>query len=173
MHMLEKHNGDDTLFTQTRIGRSGQAFEVFKLRTLQDDDVTPIDNRAAFLRRSGMDELIQYKNVHNRDMNVVGGWRPLTPLEYEQSFDLVPGHVVDRFKAVVVPTRPGIVTSFAVETHLGKIDDGDMALERMEMGLKYAQDASYEYDRELFLNASLYGLMNKMRRGDIRPRRAA
>ena len=170
-HTLLRSGSTDVEFKQTRIGSDGEPFEVYKLRTLQEDGLTPIDKRAAFLRRSGMDELIQYKNVIEGSMSVVAH-RPLTPVEYAEAFDNVPGHIVDTYRQIVVPTRPGLVGSFVIETHLGNIEDHAMRLQRLELEIKDVIDGSQEYDKQLFWSAVRKGLTNKMRRGDIRPREA-
>lgn len=163
-------NGEtDVEFLQTRIGHDGKPFEVHKLRTLKEDALTPTGRTAAFLRRSGMDELIQYRNVVDGDMSVVGR-RPLTPAEYEEAFDDVPGDVVDDYQRIVVPTRPGLVGSFVIAAHLGDIKDHAMRLKRLEMEIQDVIDGSRERDKQLFWSAVTKGLTNKMQRGDIRPR---
>lgn len=166
---LVQHSGDDTLFLQERVGKDGDLFQMYKLRTFQQDGMTPINDHAAFLRRSGMDELIQYKNIQKGEMSVVGAWRPRTLIEHQQTLDLVPGHIADKFKAIIMPTLPGVVTSFAIDTHLGMIDNDAMEEERIEMGLEYVEEASYIKDWQLFLSAVSKGLTNKMKRGAIRP----
>jgi lipopolysaccharide/colanic/teichoic acid biosynthesis glycosyltransferase len=164
------HSGvsrDDVEFRQTRVGQNEELIEVYKLRTLQEDGLTLIDSRAAFLRRSGMDELIQYKNVQEDDMNVVAR-RPLTPTEYEEAFDEVPGHVVDDYRRIVVPTLPGLVGSFVIESHLGTIAGPDMHLQRLNMEIQDVVDGSRARDKQLFWSAVTKGLTNKMRQGAIR-----
>ena len=162
---------DSPVFLQTRIGTDGKPFDAYKLRTLRDDGVTPVNEAAAFMRRSGLDELIQYRNIINGDMSMVAR-RPLTPSEYEEAFDGVPGNVVDRYRQVVVPTRPGLVGSFVIATHLGEIPDHEMRLRRLELDIKDVIDGSYENDKRLFWSAIKKGFGNKMKRGDIRPREA-
>ena len=163
---------NDVEFQQERVGQDGILFGAHKLRTLQHDGLTPIDPKAAFFRRSGLDELIQYKNVREGSMSIVAR-RPLTPIEYDEAFDDVPGHTVDEYLDIVVPTRPGMVSSFVIESHLGNVADHAMRLQRLEMDIQDVKDGSRERDKELFWRAISYGLGNKMSRGDIRPRKAA
>lgn len=169
---LQYSGVEDVEFQQERVGQKGILFNAYKLRTLQHDGLTPIDPKAAFFRRSGLDELIQYKNVLEGSMSIVAR-RPLTPQEYDEAFDDVPGHTIDEYLDVVVPTRPGMVSSFVIESHLGNIADHAMRLQRLEMDIQDVRDGSRERDKELFWRAISYGLGNKMRRGDIRPRKAA
>ncbi len=155
-------------FLQTRVGTDGEFFYTHKLRTLQKDGITPINRATTFMRRSGLDELIQYKNILGGDMSMVAR-RPLTPQEYDQAFDDVPLDIVDDYLKIVVPTRPGLVSSFVIATHLGEIEDHAMRLRRLEMDIKDVLDGSYSNDKRLFWSAVSKGLGNKMKKGAIRP----
>lgn len=76
------------LFTQTRIGKDGHAFRMWKFRTLTNDVSHPLQQRrfplGNFLRTTNLDELPQLWNVLKGEMSLVGP-RPL-PLEYESLF---------------------------------------------------------------------------------------
>jgi exopolysaccharide biosynthesis polyprenyl glycosylphosphotransferase len=95
-------SGPGVLFSQTRVGRSGQPFRLFKLRTMVSnaEDMLPElmdQNEAAgpmfkmakdprvtrvgsFLRKTSIDELPQLFNVITGDMSLVGP-RPAMPHE--------------------------------------------------------------------------------------------
>jgi exopolysaccharide biosynthesis polyprenyl glycosylphosphotransferase len=95
-------SGPGVLFSQTRVGRNGQPFRLYKLRTMVNNAEDMLDdlkdqNVAAgpmfkmvddprvtrvggFLRKSSLDELPQLLNVLTGDMSLVGP-RPAMPHE--------------------------------------------------------------------------------------------
>lgn len=168
-YAISKSTGnEDPVFLQERIGANEVPFKAYKLRTLKSDNITPINETAALMRRAGLDELIQYKNIQQGEMSMVAR-RPLTPKEYDQAFDGMPQDLVDEYFEIVVPTKPGLVGSFVIATHLGNIRDQDMRLERLKLDIKDVHEGSYENDMRLFWTAIKLGFGNKMTRGDIRP----
>jgi lipopolysaccharide/colanic/teichoic acid biosynthesis glycosyltransferase len=83
------------IFRQTRIGRDGEPFQIFKLRTMVrgaeftgaglaiqegDDRITRV---GAVLRRFSLDELPNLWNVLRGEMAIVGP-RPTVPIQVEQ-----------------------------------------------------------------------------------------
>lgn len=101
------------LFRQTRVGRGGQPFTLYKLRTFHaehhgfygDEEIRWNDGRITrigrWLRRSKLDELLQLVNVLRGDMALVGP-RPSMP---EQVADYGPD---ERIRLSVRPGLTGV-----------------------------------------------------------------
>ena len=92
------------IFKQTRIGKDGQPFTIYKFRTMDDQgNIT-----RPLLRRSGLDELPQLWNIVRGDMTLFGP-RPEIP------------EIHDRCRAVVGPVwnerlrvKPGLLSLASV-----------------------------------------------------------
>ena len=88
------------VFTQTRLGESGQRFTIYKFRTMRNDaeatgamwaaqDDPRITKAGKFMRKTRLDELPQLVNVLKGDMSIVGP-RPERPEFVAQLQDAVP-----------------------------------------------------------------------------------
>lgn len=59
------------VFTQTRIGQNGKKINIFKIKSMLDDNKC-ISKWGSFLRKSNLDELPQLVNIFLGDMSFVG-----------------------------------------------------------------------------------------------------
>ncbi|MBW9267104.1 MAG: sugar transferase [Candidatus Thiodiazotropha sp. (ex. Lucinisca nassula)] len=67
-------DGTPVVFAQVRIGRHFRPFTLYKLRSMRNGKVTRV---GGWLRKTGLDEILQFINVLNGSMSLVGP-RPLT-----------------------------------------------------------------------------------------------
>jgi lipopolysaccharide/colanic/teichoic acid biosynthesis glycosyltransferase len=131
------------IYTQTRVGRSGRPFTIYKLRTMVagaehhgaglainqgDDRITRV---GAFLRRYSLDELPNLWNVVRGEMSIVGP-RPTLAVQVEQYTDRQRGRLA---------VKPGITGWAQV--------NGRASLpweERIELDLWYVEHPSLALD---------------------------
>jgi lipopolysaccharide/colanic/teichoic acid biosynthesis glycosyltransferase len=143
--MLE--DGRPILFVQTRIGRFGRPFRIYKLRTMRNnlcgDAYKPSDGGDSritrvgrILRRLSIDELPQFYNVLRGDMAVVGP-RPEMPFivnkyeRWQHLRSLVPPGITGLWQITVRSTIP--------------LDRPEATL----IDLEYVKSASTRYDVNL------------------------
>jgi len=134
------------LYTQTRVGKDGELFEIYKLRTMVrgaeftgaglaiqegDDRITRI---GAFLRRYSLDELPNLWNVLRGEMSIVGP-RPTLPVQVDQYTERQRGRLA---------VKPGISGWAQV--------NGRASLpwpERIELDLWYVEHRSLRLDLQI------------------------
>jgi lipopolysaccharide/colanic/teichoic acid biosynthesis glycosyltransferase len=68
------------VFIQDRLGKSKQLFQIIKLRTMKNNEITSLGN---ILRKTGIDELPQLLNILFLQMSFVGP-RPLTQADIDR-----------------------------------------------------------------------------------------
>ena len=140
-------NRGSLLFRQTRVGRNGKHFTIYKFRSMaangvatgtwtEEDDprITPFGR---FLRRTHLDELPQVVNVLKGDLAIVGP-RPEQPQYVEQLENKLPFY---RLRHLV---RPGI-TGWA-QVKYGYAGNEADALEKLQYEFYYLRRQSLAFD---------------------------
>lgn len=139
-----------TFFRQTRIGRAGQPFRIYKFRTMQAgaDAAGPaitvgadarITRAGHWLRRTKLDELPQFINVFTGDMSIVGP-RPEVP----RYVALYP----EAMRDIVLSVRPGITDLASIEFRdesalLGQSGDPERTYVEQILPVKLRHAADY------------------------------
>ena len=152
-------DGGPVFYRQTRVGRYGQTFEVYKFRTMtvsQDEDAPQItaanDQRITkigrHLRHHKLDELPQLLNVMLGEMSIVGP-RPEVP------------QFVERYPAdqrdIILSVRPGITDLASIEFReemslLSNVHDpqrfyvDDILPRKLELYVRYVREWSLLFD---------------------------
>lgn len=147
--------GKQAIFSQTRIGRGGKPFTLYKFRSMRPDAesdgapqmATDNDERITrigrFLRNHHLDELPQLWNVLRGDMSFVG-YRP----ERQIFIDLIMQH--DSSYRQLFQLRPGLF-SYAT-LYNGYTDTMEKMLIRLRMDLDYMNR------RNFFIDLKIIGL---------------
>lgn len=145
------------LFRQTRLGRKGQPFSIFKFRTMYAEqcdasglshtvDGDPrITRIGRFLRRSSFDELPQLLNVVRGEMSLVGP-RPYVPGMRAAG---VPYERLDHRYYDRLLVRPGITGLAQANGLRGDASDEAEARKRLEYDLLYVEQVSLWLDMKL------------------------
>lgn len=157
-------NGKPALFRQTRVGREGQLFTIYKFRTmahraeeegiytrLQDPRVTRLGR---WLRKLRFDELPQLWNVLRGDMSLIGPraeWIKCAE-RYEGSIPFY------HFRHLV---KPGITGWAQVNYPYGESDED--AIEKLKYDLYYIRHYSLKLDAMIFLKTIHTMLLGKGR----------
>jgi lipopolysaccharide/colanic/teichoic acid biosynthesis glycosyltransferase len=139
------------IYRQTRVGKDGREFEIYKLRTMVsgaesvgaglaieegDERITTV---GAFLRRYSLDELPNLWNVVRGEMSIVGP-RPTVPVQVAQYTDRQRGRLT---------VKPGITGWAQV--------NGRAALpwpERIELDLFYVEHRSLGLDLRILARSA-------------------
>tara|TARA_B100001245_G_C22815269_1_gene392494 strand:+ start:48 stop:512 length:465 start_codon:yes stop_codon:yes gene_type:complete len=138
-------------YTQTRVGRNGKHFKIYKLRSMvkdaekngaqfADKNDLRVTKFGRFLRRSRFDEIPQFINVIKGEMSVIGP-RPERPVFVEDLSKTIPFYEVRHL------VKPGVTGWAQVNAKYGMtVED---ALEKLQYDLYYIKK------RSLFLDITI------------------
>ncbi len=153
------------LFKQSRHGLRGEAFQVWKFRTMtvcENGDVikqaTRNDARVtkvgAFLRKTSLDELPQFFNVLQGHMSIVGP-RPHAIAHNEAYKALIPGYMQRHMM------KPGITGWAQVNGWRGETDTLYKMQKRVECDMEYIRSWSLGLDLRIILATAFKALSDK------------
>ncbi|GEQ86794.1 sugar transferase [Patiriisocius marinistellae] len=144
-------NKGPMFYTQTRIGKNGKHFKIYKLRSMVTDAekhgaqfAQEGDSRVTkfgrFLRKSRFDEIPQFINVIKGEMSVIGP-RPERPIFVENLSETIPFYEVRHI------VKPGVTGWAQVNAKYGMTQED--ALEKLQYDLYYIKH------RSMFLDISI------------------
>jgi len=136
---------DNGIFTQIRIGRFGNKFNIYKFRTINGEG--HISSFGNFIRKYKLDEIPQLVNILKGEMSFVGP-RPDVPGYY----DKLTGNEI-----VLLELRPGITSPASIkysrEEELLKTvadpewyNDHIIFPDKVQINLRYQKDLSFKKD---------------------------
>lgn len=154
---MRLETGEPGIFRQTRIGRGGQPFTIYKIRTMRTLDDTQstvtvsgdarVTRVGAMLRRLKVDELPQLWNVLRGDMSFVGprpdvpGYADRLPPQYQAILTMRPGI-----------TGPATLRYRDEEQILAQVEDPEwyndnvLYVDKSRINLKYVTEYRFRYD---------------------------
>lgn len=152
------------IFSQTRVGRRGRIFTIYKFRSMRIDsesDGVPrlcsgrdprLTRVGAFLRAHHLDEFPQLWNVLRGDMSIVGP-RPERPFFTKQILERYPDY------ALLEAIRPGLFSEATL--YNGYTETIDQMIRRAEMDLDYLRDYSFRRDVRIIYDTTVTILCGK------------
>lgn len=152
MILVKRESSGAALYTQTRVGRHGRHFRIYKIRSMFTDAEAdgkagwsvPNDERrlkiGTFMRRWNIDELPQFWNVLKGEMSLVGPRpeRPEFTAEFKYSIN---------YYNIRVTVKPGMTGWAAVNGFRGDTD----IEERLRLDLDYIERWSHLLDAYIIL----------------------
>ncbi|WP_167341852.1 sugar transferase [Nonlabens sp. SY33080] len=137
------------IFTQYRIGKHGEPFLIYKLKTMQNGKVTRIGK---WLRKYKIDELPQLWNILKGEMSFVGP-RPDIPGYY----DNLKGE-----QRKVLLLKPGLTSLAAIKyrneelllsQQVNPLEYNDIVIfpDKVRMNLEYLDKRSFLYDLKIII----------------------
>ncbi|MBY0359196.1 MAG: sugar transferase [Candidatus Obscuribacterales bacterium] len=133
------------LYTQTRMGKGGKTFTIYKFRTMSTAETAVITNIGKFLRDTKVDELPQLINIIKGDMSIIGPrplWvRCIRRLHGEGYSASYPGFIPN--------VRPGLIG--LEQVNRDKLGDLEKAYrQRFELNNQYENNLSWHLDFYVF-----------------------
>ena len=150
-------DGPHPLFQQQRVGKDGELFTIYKIRTMPDghEDIARTvarDSRAStlggFYRLGGIDEIPQVYNILKGDLSIIGP-RALIPAEIEDMKHMLPTALFDRWLDIYMTGGPGCVSSYGHATHANKQVVKPSYILRAELDIQDFEHASRRHDIQL------------------------
>ena len=151
--------GGPVFFLQTRLGRNGQPFNIFKFRTMRvmengdtvvqarkDDD--RVTRSGKWLRATSLDELPQLINVIAGEMSIVGP-RPHARAHDLHYAGLIPGYNLRQ------AVKPGITGWAQINGHRGETPRLEDMRARVDLDAWYARNANLALDLKILLRTPL------------------
>ncbi len=154
---LESGRRGPILYRQSRVGRNGETFEVFKFRSMRNDAEQPgeaqwaqrddprVTRVGAVLRRFRIDELPQLFNILRGDMSFVGP-RPERP-EFVESLKQSCPHYGDRHRV-----KPGLTGWAQIRYPYGASEED--AFRKLQYDLYYVKNRTVYLDLVILLQTA-------------------
>ena len=161
--LLVKRDGGPAFFAQSRVGRNGHLFKLYKFRSMKvgadklEDILSPeelaayrkeyklqndprITKLGNFLRKSSLDELPQLWNIIRGDMSLVGP-RPLLPSE-------LTGNYTPEERQLLMSVQPGLTGYWQA---VSRNESSYLTGERQRQELYYIGRVSFWMDVKIIL----------------------
>lgn len=157
------------LFMQGRIGRDGELFPMYKLRTMNDIDhchpaPQEITRIGKLIRAFKLDEVPQFYNVLAGEMSIVGP-RPLLASSFDYMKTMLPRTKYEAWVDAYCSTTPGMVSDDSMFSHLrdrSEVDPQWRCWIRAEQDIAQVNNASPENDQRIMTVTALVHTLGRL-----------
>jgi lipopolysaccharide/colanic/teichoic acid biosynthesis glycosyltransferase len=139
------------IYKQTRTGKDGKDFTIYKFTTMKEKNVIP--KFCMFLRKTGLDETLQLINIIKGEMSLIGP-RPWI-IDYKKHFT--------KKQKRRLEVLPGL-------TGLAQTRNTKNVLEKIEYDIYYVDNISFKMDLYVFFSSFtwiIFGKKNEYSTSDI------
>jgi putative colanic acid biosysnthesis UDP-glucose lipid carrier transferase len=130
-------------YSARRVGFKGKIFYIYKFRSMTRNSSRVLGTWGLFIRKTNLDELLQFVNVIKGDMSIIGP-RPHDELEDIYFNDHIEQYHLRR------QVRPGITGLSAIRGNRGGTDL-DIIRQRVEYDLEYIKNKNFFLDIKIFI----------------------
>lgn len=129
-------------YSSTRVGYKNNKFTIYKFRSMKNNSSKVLGKWGSFIRRTNLDELLQFFNVIKGDMSIIG------PRPHDELEDIYFEKNIKRYHQRKV-VKPGITGLSAIKGNRGGTDLNNIR-ERVMYDLEYIENQSFVLDCVIF-----------------------
>lgn len=145
LRVMARNNQKLVIDRTPRIGEDGETISMFQYALRNRDDNGRKAPLPKILYGLGIDETAQLHNIVNGTMRIFGR-RPHSPGDFADFMGQLTPDQRERYKAEVLPCKPGILSSYAVKQHQMHPYGRPTAEERFDLDMADTNEASLGRD---------------------------
>tara|TARA_B100000029_G_scaffold515462_1_gene622483 strand:+ start:3169 stop:3708 length:540 start_codon:yes stop_codon:yes gene_type:complete len=136
-------DGFPITYSAPRVGFEGKIFYIYKFRSMTRNSSDILGNWGLFIRKTNLDELLQFVNVIKGDMSIIG------PRPHDELEDIYFNEHIETYH-LRRQVKPGITGLSAVRGNRGGTDL-DTIRQRVEYDLEYIKNQNFMLDIKIFI----------------------
>ena len=135
-------DGFPIIYSAERVGFKGKIFKIYKFRSMKNDSDEILGKWGRFIRKTNLDELLQFFNVLKGDMSIIG------PRPHDKLEDVYFSQNIDKYD-LRKSIKPGITGLSAVNGNRGGTDL-KIIEKRVDFDLEYIEKQNFIFDLVIF-----------------------
>jgi putative colanic acid biosynthesis UDP-glucose lipid carrier transferase len=136
-------DGFPIIYSAERVGFEGKIFKIYKFRSMKNGSDEILGKWGIFIRKTNLDELLQFLNVLKGDMSIIG------PRPHDKLEDVYFSQNIKKYD-LRKSIKPGITGLSAVNGNRGGTDL-KIIEKRVDFDLEYIEKQNFIFDLGIFL----------------------